>query len=94
MEKMSANVIDIGDVKSFEMLETIGSGAFGVVMVVCTYDGSYCLINKLIPLSLFNMVMLKWLTDCIDILRYIWQNSVNSIEFGRKFCFLFEEDTN
>lgn len=34
LEKMSASVSDIGDVKSFELLETIGSGAFGVVMVV------------------------------------------------------------
>lgn len=34
MEKMSASVNDIGDLNSFELLETIGSGAFGVVMVV------------------------------------------------------------
>lgn len=34
MERMSANVNDTGDVKSFKLLETIGSGAFGVVCVV------------------------------------------------------------
>lgn len=39
MDKMSANVMDSGDVKSFELLETIGSGAFGVVMVVCMVNG-------------------------------------------------------
>lgn len=39
---MSASVNDIGDVKSFELLETIGSGAFGVVMVV-GFEYIYCL---------------------------------------------------
>lgn len=34
LQRLAGNVNDIGDVKSFELLETIGSGAFGVVMVV------------------------------------------------------------
>ncbi|KAJ6637865.1 hypothetical protein Bhyg_10596 [Pseudolycoriella hygida] len=34
MERMSASVKDIGDIKLFEIRETIGSGAFGVVVVV------------------------------------------------------------